>query len=153
MHSVRPLPSPESKPKRPLGEVLADMGKPLPTHCLAQRKQGGQTLKYLPWYKANRLLDQFTNGHWEGRITQIHTTSDRIFVTYAITIHTSDGSYTREATGTEVLKEAIWDKDSQSQQLRELSYGDCSSNAESQAFRRACARFGLALNLYDKEGR
>jgi hypothetical protein len=32
---------------------------------------------------------------------------------------------------------------------REIPYGDPSSNAESQAFRRACANFGLGLDLYE----
>ncbi|QYO62305.1 hypothetical protein [Leptolyngbya sp. 7M] len=32
----------------------------------------------------------------------------------------------------------------------ELAYGDPSSNAESMAFRRAAARFGLGLYLYSK---
>jgi len=32
------------------------------------------------------------------------------------------------------------------------SYGDPQSNAESMAFRRAAARFGLGLHLYEGEG-
>ncbi len=167
MNSLRPrLTSPDQLPDLPvnlpqgleispqpraIAAILHDLAQPLPSHCIALRRQGGQTIKYVPWYKANRLLDYHTGGHWEGRVTQIHTTADRIVITYAVTIHASDGTYTREAAGTELLKETLWDKESQTWITRELPYGDCSSNAESMAFRRACARFGLALNLYDKD--
>jgi hypothetical protein len=34
-------------------------------------------------------------------------------------------------------------------QAQEIAYGDPSSNAESMAFRRACANFGLGLDLYE----
>jgi hypothetical protein len=71
----------------------------------------------------------------------------------------------REATGTELLKEEkeVWlgekpdrrllrdELDRPVTEARELAYGDPSSNAESMAFRRAAARFGLCLNLYDKD--
>lgn len=57
----------------------------------------------------------------------------------------------REATGTEELKELTTDKTTGETITRELAYGDPSSNAESMAFRRAAARFGLGLYLYDKD--
>ncbi|MGC9506191.1 hypothetical protein [Baaleninema sp.] len=49
---------------------------------------------------------------------------------------TADGMVVRHATGTE--------------ELNCNSYGDPSSNAESMAFRRAAAKFGLGLYLYQK---
>jgi len=52
-----------------------------------------------------------------------------------IHIEAKDTSITRMATGSETL-----DTD---------SYGDFQSNAESMAFRRAAARFGLGLHLYN----
>jgi hypothetical protein len=48
-----------------------------------------------------------------------------------------------EAFGTERLFDV---KDGEP---REIPYGDPSSNADSQAFRRACANFGLGLGLYE----
>lgn len=90
------------------------------------------------------------------------TTCDRLFLVGRLTIPTCDGIVYREASGTELLKEekTIWvgepnnrrplkdDYDRPITEPRELAYGDPSSNAESMAFRRAAARFGLGLYLY-----
>ena len=121
---------------RPLAEILTDLAKPVPKRFLAQRKQGGQNLTYIPWHHVNRLLDYFAPG-WEGEVTKIVCTSDRVFVTYCLTLHAAEGVFSREATGTELLNCS--------------SYGDPTSNAESMAFRRAAARFGLGLGLYQKD--
>ena len=56
-------------------------------------------------------------------------------MTVRITIHAREGAFYRDETGLERL-----DVD---------SYGDPQSNAESMAFRRAAARFGLGLHLYE----
>lgn len=66
----------------------------------------------------------------------METTHERIFLIGRLTIPTSEGKISREASGTELLNCS--------------SYGDPSSNAESMAFRRACAKFGLGLYLYNK---
>jgi len=121
---------------RPLTEILADLAKPVPQRFLAQRRQGNTLLTYIPWHHVNRLLDYYVPG-WEGEVTKIVTTSDRVFVTYKLTIHAEEGAFSREATGTELLNCS--------------SYGDPTSNAESMAFRRAAARFGLGLGLYQKD--
>ena len=121
---------------RPLNEILTDLSKPVPKRFLAQRKQGGTTLTYIPWHHVNRLLDFYSPG-WEGAVTKIITTSDRVFVVYKLTIHAEEGAFSREATGTELLNCS--------------SYGDPTSNAESMAFRRSAARFGLGLGLYQKD--
>jgi hypothetical protein len=108
-----------------------------------------------------KLLDRCAPG-WQGEVTHIHTTRDRIFVTYRLSLWAEEGVFTREATGTELLKEAKPLKDEEGHILRtgagipqtkmeELAYGDPSSNAESMAFRRAAAKFGLGLYLYDKD--
>jgi hypothetical protein len=150
--------------RRPIAVILADLSKPIPKKYLATRKQGGATLTYLPWFNCCKLLDRCAPG-WEGRVTHMHTTHDRIFVTYCLTIHAEEGSFTREATGTELLKEEkeVWvgEKPNRHQlkdelsrpmtEARELAYGDPSSNAESMAFRRAAAKFGLGLYLYEKD--
>ena len=92
----------------------------------------------------NKVLDKYAIG-WSWTITNILTTDDRIFLSGRLTIPTCDGDISREATGTEELKETTRDGE-----IRERAYGDPSSNAESMAFRRAAARFGLGLYLYDK---
>lgn len=121
---------------RPLTEILSDLAKPVPERFLAQRKQGGQQLTYIPWHHVNKLLDYYAPG-WEGEITKVIATSERVFVVYRLTIHAAEGAFSREASGTELLNCS--------------SYGDPTSNAESMSFRRAAARFGLGLGLYQKD--
>ena len=122
--------------RRPITEILADLAKPIPAKYLASRKQGGVQLTYLPWHICCKLLDRCAPG-WDYSITQIHTTSDRIFVTVKLTIRAEEGDISRDATGTEMLNCG--------------SYGDPSSNAEGMATRRAAAKFGLARYLYEKD--
>ncbi len=175
MTATTPKLTPESlnwyKEQRPIREILADFAKPLPAAYLETRKQGGAELTYVPWHKACILLDRVAPG-WEWEIRQMTTTGDRLFLVGRLTIHAADGTFYREATGTELLKEdkQVWidhpdgrknDKGKVMQiplkdeigrivtESREMSYGDPSSNSESMAFRRAAAKFGLALYLYD----
>lgn len=136
--------------RRPITEILADLSKPIPGKYLAQRKQGGASITYLPWYNAVKLLDRCAPG-WDYSITNIHTTSDRIFITTRITIRAAEGDFSREATGTELLKEQRWNKELKQMEVVELAYGDASSNAESMSLRRAAAKFGLGLYLYLKD--
>jgi len=123
---------PNDRPKyRPLAQILSDLSRPVPERFLAKRIQG-KTLTYIPWYHATRLLDQYAPG-WEGFVKDIRQVGNLVVVTYAITIHAAEGSFTREATGQETL---------------DKSFTDAVCNAEQQAFKRAAARFGLGLNLY-----
>jgi hypothetical protein len=139
-----PKPSQEPLEGRPYAEIIKDLKKELPEKMLETKKQGGATLTFIPWHGVVRILDYYAPG-WEGEVKNIATTADRIFVTYTVTIHASDRSVTREATGTELLKEPVPKNPTL---MRELAYGDPSSNAESMAFRRAAAKHGLGLYLY-----
>ncbi|WP_218081173.1 Rad52/Rad22 family DNA repair protein [Anthocerotibacter panamensis] len=129
---------------RAFAEIMADLSRPVPPRLIRTRQQDGATIPYIPWHTINHLLDHYAPG-WEGKISEIRFSNDRIYVVYALTIHASDCSVTRMATGTELLKGT----DRQGKP-REIAFGDPSSNAESQAFRRAAARFGLGLHLYEK---
>ena len=139
------------QPKRPIAEILADLSKPIPNKYLDTRKQGNANLNYLPWYNAVILLNRCTGGHWDYQIIHIHTTSDRIFLTARISIYAAEGTFSRDASGTELLKETRWNKETKTKEFVELSYGYSSSNAESMALRRCCTKFGLGLYLYDRD--
>ena len=126
--------------KRTLDEILADFEKPIESQYISQKptfnkgqKSGGAD--YVAWPTMCRLLNKFTGGHWEWKVRS-QFMGDRIVVEGSLTIHGSDGSLTREATGNETS-----DCD---------SYGDPSSNAEAMALRRCCAKFGLGLGLWEK---
>jgi hypothetical protein len=136
---------------RPIAEILADLLKPIPTKYLDTRKQGGANLTYLPWYQCVKLLDRCTGGHWDYSIPQIHSTNSRLIITARITIYAAEGSFSREATGHETMLETYFDKEAGCKQQREWAYGDVASKTESMALRRAAAKFGLALYLYNKD--
>jgi len=115
--------------------VISDaLHDPIPDRLIQQKKKGGTQIDFCPWYFVQKILNYKTNSFWEYRIKDREIIKDRICVTAEITIHAAEGSFSREATGSETL-----DTD---------SYGDFQSNAESMALRRAAARFGLGLHLY-----
>lgn len=119
-----------------IGQIEAALSRPIPPDLLQQKKKGGAVLHYIPWHTANKILCKYAPG-WSGRVTNTQSIGKELVLTYSISIPTSDGVITREATGSELLECG--------------SYGETAANAESQAFRRACARFGLGLYLYDRK--
>lgn len=81
-----------------------------------------------------RLLEYYAPGYdWEVRVQYL---GERTVVEGKLTIKAAEGEFIREATGQE---------DSEVD-----GYGDPVSNAEASALRRACAKFGLGLHLWDK---
>lgn len=135
---------PEST-RRPLEDILADLSKPIkPRHLETKPDGNGGTLTFIPWYRAKKYLDHYTNGHWSKDL-ELWTTGRRIFVRVRLTIDAADATVSRSATGTELLQKV----DANTGETKEIPYGDPSSNAESMAFRRACANFGLGLDLYE----
>jgi hypothetical protein len=120
---------------RSISVIIADLSKPVNPQRLKTRTQGGKQLTYLPWYQAVRYLDRYAPG-WSYEVRSVSQIGERCVVTVRISIPCTEGLVYREATGQEELSCG--------------SYGDPSSNAESMALRRAAAKFGLCLGLYDK---
>lgn len=150
----------------PIARIIEALSRPLPASMLKTRKQGGAAIKYISWHQVNRILDKYSPG-WTWEITNTIVTADRLIITGRLTIPAADGLIYREATGTELLKEdkavMVANPDNPETKIplrddlgnivtepRELAYGDPSSNAESQCLRRAAAKFGLGLHLYDR---
>ncbi len=128
-----------------IAQIIAALSRPLPKSLTAERSQGGKKLTFIPWHQVNKILDKYAIG-WSWSIIKMELSADRIFVVGRLTIPASGGDISREAIGTEELKEV----NQKTGEIRERAYGDPSSNAESMAFRRAAAKFGLGLYLYDK---
>ena len=165
---VPPTTAPITPPTHPgewsIIQIVSVLSRPLPARLLKTRQQGKSSLKYIPWQEATRILNKYAPG-WSWEIRSTTATADRLFLVGRLTIPAAEGMVHREATGTELLKEEkeVWlgekpdrrllrdELDRPVTEARELAYGDPSSNAESMAFRRAAARFGLCLNLYDKD--
>ena len=119
---------------RPMNEIIRDLSKPIPNSLLRERKQGGNTLTYIPWYNATKLLDYYAPG-WGYAVEVLHVASSVVIIA-SITIQAKEGAVTRQATGVE-------EDDAK-------GYGDPFSNASSMALRRAAAHFGLGRYLYDQ---
>lgn len=130
-------------------EIIKMLSRKLPNSLLETKTLKGQKITFLSWKYIPPILDKYARG-WCWEITHLQSTSDRIFLVGRLTIPTAEGVVWREATGTEMLKEVKTDKVTGEMIEREIAYGDPSSNAESMAFRRACAKFGLGLYLYSK---
>ena len=110
---------------------------------LGEPQQGGLTLDerlrllrpQILRLRADVLCLQEVDAQGSGKARDRTLTADRIMITVRITIHAQEGLFFMDGTGIE--------------DLTVKGYGDEQSNAESMAFRRACARFGLGLDLYE----
>ena len=130
-----PVSAPTAPGEWPLSLIVESLSKPIPSHLLETKKLGGRTITYIPWHRACLLLDKYAPG-WEFRIKNVTQIGDELIMTGSLSIPTSDGTITRESTGSE--------------KINTTGYGETAANAESQVFRRCCARFGLGLYLYNK---
>jgi len=126
---------PSSPGEWSLSQIVEALSKPLPSNVLETKKIGGRSIIYIPWHRAVLLLNQFAPG-WEFRIKNVTQIGDELIMTGSLSIPTSDGMVTRESTGSEKINTS--------------GYGETAANAESQCFRRCCARFGLGLYLYQR---
>lgn len=120
---------------RSIREIVKDLSKPLAQKHLRKRRQGGKEITYLSWHDAVKYLDHFAPG-WCYEIRSIESVAGKLILIVRLSILCAEGVVYREATGQE--DESL------------DSYGDSSSNAESMALRRASAKFGLGLSLYDQ---
>jgi hypothetical protein len=145
---IQPLEDRKAKPQanglkrfaRPLAEIMADLSKPIERRHLKTKQVGKgdrqREVTYVPWYNAIRYLDHYAPG-WSYRIANIAQIGKSVVVVAEISIVAAEGVITRQATGIEDDEVS--------------GYGDPSSNAESMALRRAAAKFGLGLYLYDRK--
>ncbi len=120
---------------RSIRDIVKDLSKPVAKRHLRKRKQGGKEILYIAWHDAVKYLDHYAPG-WNYEIRSINSLGGKLILTVRLSILSLEGAVYREATGQE--DEGL------------ESYGDSSSNAESMALRRAAAKFGLGLYLYDQ---
>lgn len=131
-------PQPDPATPRPLAAILEDLHRPIHESFLQTKTKKGTEITFISWHTAVRILDRYAPG-WHYPAPQIAMADGQVVVSVQIGIPTSDqGIVWRGATG--------WDED------EEKAYGDASDRAESQALRRACAKFGLCLYLYYEKG-
>lgn len=114
-------------------ELRDTLSQPTDPSLIRHRRQGGAEFDYLEWFTVNRILDTHCPG-WSGDAT-VTVAGDTVIVTYTIRIPTADGVVSRSATGSDKLGSGF----------------DPVASAEQQAFKRAAARFGIGLDLYDRD--
>jgi hypothetical protein len=122
-------------PFRSIKDIIADLSKPIADRHIHHIQRGGQQIPFIPWHLAVKYLDLYAPA-WSYEIRTVTHAANNVVVVARITIRCKEGVVWREATGIE--------DDNQDR------YGDPTSNAESMALRRAAAKFGLALYLYDR---
>jgi hypothetical protein len=120
---------------RSIRDIIRDLSKPVAKRHLRLRKQGGKDIKFISWHDAIKYLDHYAPG-WNYEVRNIQNIAGKLILTVRLSVPCAEGLVYREATGQE-------DEDRE-------NYGDSSSNAESMALRRASAKFGLGLYLYDQ---
>ncbi len=120
---------------RSIREIIKDLSKPVAKRHLRSRKQGGKEIQYIAWHDAVKYLDHYAPG-WNYEIRSINSVSGKLIIIVRLSAPCLEGVIFREATGQEDENTDSW--------------GDSSSNAESMALRRAGAKFGLGLYLYDQ---
>jgi len=127
----------ERKPTKTIAQIQADLAKPYPSREKSKR-MGGNTINFIPWYECVSIANAVTDGQWEYRIVKSgHSEVSKKFeMVVEVTIHASDGSFSRQGTGSE---------DSSTD-----NYGDYQSIAESMALRRAFTKFQLGVYMYRK---
>ncbi len=125
----------ESTGLRSIREIVKDLSKPVAKRHLRSRKQGGRDITYIAWHDAIKYFDHYAPG-WNYEIRSLNSVGGKLILIVRLSIPCAEGIVYREATGQE---DETLD-----------SYGDSSSNAESMALRRASAKFGLGLALYDQ---
>ena len=146
---AKKLTPPSSPGQWSLSQIQEALKRHLPPTMLKKLPADKGNAQYLPWWTVNEVLDKYCPG-WTWEIKETLISRDRIFIVGRLTIPTSEGNVYREASGTEELKRQAYDKKIGRYTEKEIAYGDPSSNAESMAFRRCAARFGLGLYLYQK---
>jgi hypothetical protein len=122
---------------RPIAEIISDLSKEIAERHLKVKVLKGRKIHFISWHHAIKYLDLFAPG-WDGEVRQVAEIGGRCVIVYRISIPCAEGTVWREATG----QESDWDEE------EETKYGDPSSNAEAMAFKRAAAKFGLGLYLY-----
>jgi hypothetical protein len=133
---IRPAAEPTNGP-RSIREIIADLSRPLAKRHLKTKpaSRNGGEITFIEWHTAVRFLDFHAPG-WSYAVKSVAQVGHLVTVIASISIPCAEGVVTREATGCEAVKTT--------------GYGDAVSNAEAMALKRAAAKFGLALHLYQK---
>lgn len=127
--------------RRSIADIMDDFPSMPPKDWIKSKpatgRKGSDRLYFVPWYRVQKAVNAAAHGHVSYTVMDRTISDGYVWMTVRITVHALEGSFHRDGTGICALKNT--------------PYGDPQSNAESMAFRRAAARFGFAIDLYEKD--
>ncbi|MBG0747939.1 MAG: hypothetical protein I4E98_15330, partial [Planktothrix agardhii KL2] len=82
---------------RPFLDIQRDLYRKVPDSYYQFKSKGNTQIIYLPWELLSCCMDYITPG-WEKSIS-LNQIGERVTVECTVTIHSSDGSFKRTATG------------------------------------------------------
>jgi hypothetical protein len=145
--------------RRPWAEIHADFTKRIPARLIEQRTQAGATIDYVPWTYLMKLLHHYTNGHVNITNTPGQVVSETCVVSRWDKVQKAKVPTTVEVRSWVVSvrievdaldTKVVVDGEGEAP-LAGDRYGSFATNAWAQAFRRACAKLGLGLDMWIKE--
>ena len=124
--------------RKPMSHIRHELSQSVDRRKIKERKlPGGATSHYVPWQTLWELMEEATNYNFDWRIlstfTLDATNKPALGMNAELTIHASDGSRT---VGTTAYAEM------------DAPFGDPVRNCEATAFRRCCAKLGLARAVH-----
>jgi hypothetical protein len=119
---------------RTVTETLEELSRPVDPRHVRQLRKGATTLDYLPWHTVAKHLTHRCPG-WQWVVRSVQELGGSIVVHGSLYVPTSEGRLRFDAVASEPVKGG--------------SQAPPAEVAESAAVRRAAAKSGLALDLYD----
>jgi hypothetical protein len=115
-------------------DVLSALARPVDRRHVRQLKKGGITLDYVPWYRIAKHLHHRAPG-WCWEVRSIQEVGGSVVVHGTLLVPTAEGTLRFDAVASESIKGP--------------SCAPPAEVAESACLRRAAAKSGLAIDLYD----
>ena len=119
---------------QPSATVLEALQRPIDPRHIRQLRKGSVTLDYVPWFIIAKHLHHRAPG-WTWVVRSVQEVGGSVVVHGTLLIPTSDGTLRYDAVASETLKGS--------------SHAPSAEVAESACLRRAAAKCGLAIDLYD----
>ncbi|MDT8442632.1 MAG: Rad52/Rad22 family DNA repair protein, partial [Desulfuromonadales bacterium] len=107
------------------------------------KSMGGTEITYVPWWAYVERLNEMFGLGWEAEVTHLESVPDAAGSTFvvAVALKVRDPE-----TGDWISRSNVGDESGSTK-----GYGSTATNAYAQALKRACALYGMALDLYHKE--
>lgn len=132
-------------------ELLAKLREPFPDSDIYQGepKADGFRPRYIAWDKVCKRLDDVFGGNWTHQIHRFEMISNQWVVHASIRVMVYDQDKDRII---EIARDGIGTWPLSMNGSAYLDIGDDLKSAESEAVKRAAVKFGLGVQLYNREG-